>query len=83
MWIRFLKAHSYKPTSQSTVDFKADDLFNAPHDRAAELIESGIAEAHDKGGKTVEKMPEKSRLSPAAQKAATKPANAKGDIVED
>lgn len=82
MWIRFLKAHTYKPTSQSSIDFKEGDIFNAPHDRAAELIGKQIAEETANGGGKA-KAPAAPKKTPAEEKADSKPDNAKGDLAKD
>lgn len=85
MWIRFLQDFTYKPTSQSSIDFKTGDTFNAPHERAEQLIAKGTAEETSNGGKGKAGAAEKpaSKKTPADEKAESKPANAKGDLAKD
>jgi hypothetical protein len=86
MWIRFLQDFTYKPTSQTSVDYKTGHVAkNIPHDRAAALIEKGVAEEVENGGKAkaADKPAAAGRKSPAEEKAESKPANAKGDLAKD
>lgn len=53
-WVRFTKDFSWKPTSQSTVSFRAGSAYNVKADTAAEAIRRGAAVKVEKKSKDSE-----------------------------